>query len=359
MLVGIVYNEPERSSPQEHLLTRSAPEVVARTSEFLDSSEIEVLEETELIEKFLCEAGYDTVKFAAYDAFELASFLKSTRPDIVFNCCESFRGRAALEMSVAGVYELFGIPYTGSSALALGMALDKSIAKALFHANEVPTAPWTVFESGAKAEIAHLHFPVIVKPLREDASIGIDEHSVVHDEAALRTRVEFVCREFDQPAIVEEFIDGREVNLALLACADGFTALPISEILFQDPDRGGSLAMLTYESKWFVKSQAYQTTVPSCPADLPLTIADQVRSASLKAARAVGIRDYGRIDLRIRRGDDAVFVLEVNPNPDITQDSGFVRAAAAGGWTHAQVVCEILESAVRRSKLRSLSPGRP
>jgi D-alanine-D-alanine ligase len=123
--------------------------------------------------------------------------------------------------------------------------------------------------------------------------------------------------------------------------------LPISEILFSGfPNR--KYQILTYEAKWMVDSPYYSSTVPRCPAELTPELAERVRSVSLSAAAAVQLRDYGRIDLRVRASDGAVFVLEANPNPDITVDSGFVRAAQASGRTHASVICEILERAKER-----------
>ena len=195
--------------------------------------------------------------------------------------------------------------------------------------------------------------PWIVKPVAEDASIGIDINSVVHDEAALAKRVRFVREQFRQAALVEEYIEGRELNVAVLASSPTeFVALPISEFVLDGLPEDWP-RILGYEAKWLTHSDAYRATVTRCPARLQAAVAKQVRAVALKAARVIGLRDYGRIDLRLRSGDNAIFVLEANPNPDITYDSGFIRAAQATGRTHAGTVREILERALERYSLGS------
>jgi D-alanine-D-alanine ligase len=356
MRIAIVYNEPKCSTPQEHWLSRSSSEgtIVAQT--FTDASEYGVLPEAQLIEGFLRQGGYETVLYAAVDPTSLMEFLVRERPDLIFNCCETFRGNARLEMNVAALFEILGIPFTGSSALTLGMALNKPVAKALFISHGVPTPPWAVLSpQGSLNGTERLRFPVIVKPAGEDASIGIDTHSIVEDHASMMERARFIWDEFRQPALAEEFIDGRELNVALLAATpERFLTLPISEILF-DGFPGRKHDIMTYEAKWMVDSPYYSSTVPRCPAELPLELAEQIRRVTLRAASSVELRDYGRIDFRVRASDNAVFVLEANPNPDITFDSGFVRAAQASGRTHSKVILEIVERAMERTMGRD--PG--
>lgn len=354
MRIAVIYNEPKLTPTQEHWIFRSSSEKSVSTKGFTDASEYGVVEETEQIESFLRDAGYQTIVYAVRDVSELVKFLRQNRPDLVFNCCETFQGDARLEMNVAAIYEILGIPFTGSPSLALGIASNKSIAKDLFVSHGVPTSPWIVASpNGSRIETGRLKYPLIVKPLCEDASIGIDAHSIVESHAGLMERVRFVWEEFRQPALVEEYIPGRELNVAMLAIDSGtFLTLPISEIVFNDlPDQ--SYRILTYQAKWLVDSPYYRATVPRCPAQLSTELAERVRSVAVKAAKAVQLRDYGRIDLRIRASDDEVFVLEANPNPDITFDSGFVRAAEASGRTHASAVLEIVERAKQRMSVRN------
>jgi D-alanine-D-alanine ligase len=206
---------------------------------------------------------------------------------------------------------------------------------------------------------AALRLPLIVKPLAEDASIGIDSTSVVHDRAALAERLRFVCSTFPCGALVEEFIDGRELNVSLLADATGtLEPLPISEVSF-DGLPPGLPPIVSYDAKWTVDSSAYRATPVSCPAPLAAPLAERVRATALAAAAAVQLRDYGRVDLRVRSADDAVFVLEVNPNPDLSADAGFMRAARASGRTFASTIDQILSRALDRARVRRMAAGVP
>ena len=352
MRVAIVYNEPEPTAAEAHWLSRSVPGGTCLPADFRDASEYGVLDEIRVIERAIREVGHDPRLYAVVSAAALAEFLDRERPDVVFNCCESFRGVAALEMSVAALYDLFGVAYTGSPALTLGIALNKGLAKALFRANDIPTPRHVVMET--VADLVHPHgltYPLIVKPIAEDASIGIDARAVVHDHAATAQRVEFVWSEFKQPALAEEFIDGRELNVGLLADSKGeFHTLPVSEIPF-DTLPPGTPAIVSYDAKWVTDSPVYKATTSKCPAVLEPALAERVRQMALSAARAVGLRDYGRIDMRLRRGDQALFVLEANPNPDLFDEAGFMRAAMASGRTVAATVQQILSRAVERARI--------
>ena len=352
MRVAIIYNEPEKTQPGEHWLRRSGSRWAIK-EEIRDASEYGVLGEVRLIAKALDDGGYDTTIFAADDPAELSSFLATERPDAVFNCCESFLGRSSLEMSVAALYELFEIPYTGSSALTLGTALNKGLTKSLLLAHGIPTAPHCVISQITDLKSAAIpSFPLIVKPMCEDASIGIDSNAVVEGEVALRKQVRFVLNEFKQPAIVEEYIDGRELNVSLLAASpQEFMTLPISEILFDGLPEGAP-RIVSYEAKWVQESEFYRATVANCPAELDPGVAAHARQIAVAAARTIGIRDYGRVDMRLRPSDSALFVLEVNPNPDLNDDAGFLRAARVTGRTYESTVREILERALERHALR-------
>jgi D-alanine-D-alanine ligase len=354
MRVAVVYNEPQTAAREQHWLCRSKPGGRILPPEACDVAEFGVLEQVKIVAVALREGGHDVVVFAVEDAARLASFLTKDRPDIIFNCCESLNRNAALEMSVAALYELFGIPFTGSPALTLGLSLNKALAKAVFQTHGILTPRYAVFSLGSALDAAcDLAYPLIIKPLCEDAGIGIDENSVVETECDMRNRVRFIWREFQQPALVEEFVDGRELNVALLANAGAkLMPLPISEIVFGELP-GNAPRIVGYEAKWLLESDYYRATEPRCPACLPAEIAEGAQAAALRAAGSIGLRDYGRIDLRVRRGDNAIFVLEADPNPDIGSDSGFVRAACASLRTHKGLILEILDRAAERSHLSS------
>jgi D-alanine-D-alanine ligase len=352
--VAVIYNEPKNTAAEDHWLRRSDPDYKPRSHDFVDASEYGVLQQMQSIASALEEHGHTVSIFSADDnPRRLCSFLGSDKPDIVFNCCESILGQSKLEMNVAAMYELFRIPYTGSPALTLGIALEKALAKSIFVQNNIPTPRYQVFENDASPSSKHiadsLRYPLIVKPVHEDASIGIDARAIVHTEDELLDRVKFIFREFEQPALAEEFIDGRELNIGVIGGpGDAMHALPVSEITF-DRVPAGQPHIVSYEAKWVEESPLYQTTIPVCPANLPAGIEREAKQIALRAAKAVGLRDYGRIDLRMD-GDSNLFVLESNPNPDISEEAGFMRAALSSGRTYAGTINEILELTIERSK---------
>jgi D-alanine-D-alanine ligase len=353
--IAVIYNEPRRTPAEGTGLANSNDCNRTGTADLRDAADFGVLGEVQLIAASLADAGHEPLLFAADDAAALCAFLSTQRPELIFNCCESFAGRAALEMNVAALFELFGIPCTGSSALTLGLTLNKALTKDVLSAHGIQTPAHVVVGPGQDPAAAHrLGFPLIVKPVAEDASIGIDDAAVVNDAVALAERVRFVWREFGQAALVEEFIAGREFNVSVLATSPTeFVALPIGEISFAGLAEGRP-QIFGYEAKWDAGSASYKGTVPRCPATIDEGTADRIRRVALAAARAVGLRDYGRIDLRLRHDDQALFVLEVNANPDLNDDAGFLRAARASGRTCQSTVCEILDQAFgRNGRVRS------
>src|SRR5689334_8431798 len=232
MHIALIYNEPKHTEPDDHWLSKSGTKL---SDDFRDASEFGVLEEIEVIAAALREGGNTVTIFSVDDEVErLVTFLEEHRPEAIFNLCESVLGRSDLEMCIAGVYDLFGIPYTGAGTMALGIALNKAVAKSIFAANRIPTPAFTLVNLGEQIASDHrLHFPLIIKPVREDASIGIDNNSIVNTEQELADRIAFVHRECKQAALVEEYIDGRELNVAVIATSEGsFKTLPISEITF-------------------------------------------------------------------------------------------------------------------------------
>jgi D-alanine-D-alanine ligase len=346
--VAVIYNEPKHTPAAEHWLKRST--AIETSESFVDASEFGVLEQMESIAAAVQEAGHEVVIFSTDDDVNrLCNFLTQEEPDVIFNCCESIMGESKLEMNVAAMYELYGIPYTGSSALTLGIALNKGLTKAILASRGIPTPRYAILESDELSATRELTYPLITKPIGEDASIGIDSGAVVHDEVSLGERVRFLLSEFRQPVLAEEFVDGREMNVGMIANSDGILeTLPISEITFdQVPE--GMPKIVSYEAKWVEESPLYKTTLPVCPAPIDERLAAETRRIAREAAQAIGLRDYGRVDLRID-ANDRIFVLEANPNPDISEDAGFMRAARASGRTYAGTINEILARAIERSK---------
>jgi D-alanine-D-alanine ligase len=318
--------------------------------EFRDSSESSALPDVERISASLSEAGHEVRCVAADDVASLYACAEGYQPDLVFNVCDSFAGRAALEMNVPAFFELFDVPCTGSSPLTLGVAQNKALAKAVLRSHGIPTPMDVVVAPGeGLAEAAKLLFPLIVKPVAEDASLGIDDGAVVHDAAALAARIRFVWREFGQAALVEAFIEGREFHVSLIAKSPSeFIVLPISEVDF-GALKPGRPRILGYESKWGDGLDRDRAPAICGPAQLDARSAATIARHVIAAARAVNLCDYGRVDLRVSAHESAPFVLEVNPNPDLNPDCAFASAALASGRSYGDTIREIAARAMERA----------
>jgi D-alanine-D-alanine ligase len=189
-------------------------------------------------------------------------------------------------------------------------------------------------------------FPWIVKPSREDASHGITKDSVCHDAESARARCREVIATYRQPALVEEFLPGRELNLSVLGEGDTAEVLSPAEIDYTALPAGHP-PLITYEAKWDEASYIYNATPSVAAVGLGDALEAEVRATALAAYRAIGLRDYGRVDLRLDSAGRPV-VLEVNPNPDISPGAGFAKAAARSGLSHDELVARIVRSAARR-----------
>ena len=258
--------------------------------------------------------------------------LQRFRPTALVNLCEGFRGQPAYEAQIAGLWELLGIPFTGNSARALRLCQDKFQTKLLLHAAGV-NVPDGWLARGVADVPRTAGWPLIVKPAAEDGGIGIYGHSVVGARAALAERIGQITRRYAQPALVEQYIDGREFNVAVIE-RRGLEVLPLTEILFQDlPPNAPRL--VGYQAKWRPQHEYYRKTVPQCPAKLAPRPAAELRRAALRAWSAAGLRGYARFDFRMdRRG--RIYLLEINPNPDTSRDAGLARALAAAGVAYPE-----------------------
>ena len=272
-------------------------------------------------------------------------WLKEIRPDVVFNLCESVYGNTCWEMNIPSLLDLFRIPYTGSSPLTLGLCQDKGKVKDILLSQGILTPRYKIFDRGAdhlKGDV----FPIIVKPLHEDGSLGISGESVVFDDEALRRQIQYVIEMYRQPALVEEFIDGRELNVGLLETNGKVEALPISEIDYSEFPEGVP-RICGYEAKWVTESSEYQKSKPICPAPLEGVIKKRVEQIAVKVFKLFGCRDYARVDFRLDR-NGRIYVLEVNPNPDISPGSGMSRAIKVQGMTNTEFIGGLLEKALQR-----------
>ena len=267
------------------------------------------------------------------------------KPDVIYNFVESIEGIASYEYCIAGIYELLGYEYTGSTPQTLGNCLNKSITKNILRAFNINTPKSIIISNTNDLKDGEflIDFPVIIKLLKEDASIGISEYSVVNNFKMLNKQIEFLFNTYKSEIIIEEYIEGRELNVAVL----GNTLLPISEISFKGLPKDLP-KIVTYESKWIDDSVYYNNTKSICPAKLNGQLMKLVEDVAIKAINALNCRDYARVDIRLSN-DNILYVIEINPNPDISVDSGFSRAAKYHGLTHGQLLYKISEFALNRS----------
>jgi D-alanine-D-alanine ligase len=304
---------------------------------------------TEVVD-VLKKAGYDTLSLGVRD--DLTALLTSLRdpaPVTVFNLCESLRGDNRFEALVPMLLEFEGLVYTGSPPTTLLSALHKDRTKQLLLAAGVPTPRSITFMSADVEAARSLRFPLFVKPTREDASVGISSASVVNDIAELEARVRHVLMHYNQPVLVEEYIVGREINASVLERARRAPeVLPLHEIDFSDMP-SDQPKIVSFEAKWVEESPQYRGTRPVL-CQLSDDVRQRVIEVALAAFRAIGLRDYGRVDLRLAE-DGTPFVIDVNPNCDLSsQGGGFARAARAAGMSYADLVLRLLGLALERRK---------
>ncbi|MEW5741581.1 MAG: D-alanine--D-alanine ligase [Myxococcota bacterium] len=277
------------------------------------------------------------------DLSAVTEALARRRPDVVVNLCESLNGDSRGEMLVPGLLDLLGVHYTGNTAFTLALALHKNKAKELLRARGVPTPEFWLVDSADALKNVDLPWPLIVKPSREDASVGIDFDSVVGDRKALARAVDKVRRTFKQPALVERFVTGREIYVPLLG--HPLRPLPLTEIRFGGVFEGRP-PVLTYRAKWQADSQECLDS-PSVAAQLGQRLEARCVEVATAAFEALEGRDYGRVDLRVD-DDGQPWVIDINPNCDLHPQAGFAKAALAAGRSYAELALHLVDLAWER-----------
>jgi D-alanine-D-alanine ligase len=311
------------------------------------SPDLLILETVEAIETALTNEGNTVVRVPVLTDGKWIDRMKRGRFDVAFNMCEGIDGVAELEPSVIGVLELFGIPYTGGSSYTTSLCLRKHVVNALLAHAGLPVPPWITLRRGSR--IRSVGYPAIIKPAAEDASIGVEQRSVVRTARALKARVEAMLVSFDE-VIVQRYVDGRELNVGIV----GDTVLPIAEIDFATMPKG-MWPIVTYRSKWDTGSAEDLGSIPKCPAEIPARASAEIRRVALDAWKLVGGHGYGRVDMRLD-ADGHPWILEVNANPDIAPDAGLARMSRIAGIDYATLVRTICELGIARRREQQLQP---
>ncbi len=271
--------------------------------------------------------------------------LAASETDLIFNLVESFSGHDGYDTNVAAYLELLGRRYTGAGAHGLYLAQDKALAKKIFAFHGIHTPYFATVFRGRTEHSHDISFPVIVKPAREDGSIGIHFGAVCSSIKELMDRIDYIHAQFDSPALIEEYIEGREMYVAVLGNGRP-EALPIVELDLSKLPHGTPKIAGT-EVKWDEDTDAYKQTQPFFPKDLDEGLTAKLQDTAVQAFQALELRDYGRIDFRVAT-DGTVHVLEVNPNPYLLPTAEFSMAAKESGREYADVIGEIVELAMSR-----------
>jgi D-alanine-D-alanine ligase len=317
----------------------------------VDASSVETSAKS--IEAALAATGYhaELVGLQGREVFDVLARLRAAQPELVFNLCESMAGDPRNEPTFAGLLDLFELPYTGADLPALAACLHKRRSKDILLGRGIPTPPHRYLASAsdlADPALDVLDYPWFLKLSHEDASIGITEENLVRTPAALRARAGTMIEQYAQPVLAERYIDGREINVTLIGNDDELAVLPLHEIDFGAMPAGRP-RIVSYAAKWEEDHVDYAGTKPVPLRDANPALVTACERVARGAWDAHGLRDYARVDLRVDKSGQP-WVIDVNPNPDISPDAGVARSAAAAGMTYAQLIRRITETALRRSQ---------
>lgn len=290
------------------------------------------------------------------DIAKLEALLRRRPPHVIFNLVEHFRGDATFEPNIAGLVELHGVAYTGAPPFALTLCQRKGLTKQVLLANRVPTPRYRLLFQPSMPKRHGLHYPLIVKPGREDASSGVEKGSVVHDLDQLQARLQAVFAEFAPPIMVEEFIEGKELHVSILG-NDPPEVLPLIEWDFSELPAGHP-PIISYDVKWDPLTEVYHKVHSRCPAQISQRAFKRVADVAIQAYRLTGCRDYARLDIRLAKRT-IPYVLDVNPNPDLTEGVSFMESAEAAGLSFAQALRRIVELALARRRSELPQPTHP
>jgi D-alanine-D-alanine ligase len=306
-----------------------------------------VKEEYEEIVRALRRAGYRARSVNLQNNLKnLERLLRRSRPDVIFNLVEFFHDDAELETAVAAVFDLYQIPYTGSSPFALGLCLRKGLTKRVLEDHRVPTPRFKILYEPEIPKRLGLHYPVIVKPAWADASAGVNKDSVIRDPADSQILAERVRHVYDEygAVLIEEFIEGRELHVSVWGNDDPEVLPPVEFDFSKLPP--GYPPIISYAMKWNPLAEVYHRVDTICPAQLDKKVLRRVEDVAIRAYEATECLDYARLDIRLK--NNKPYVLEVNPNPDLTEGVSFMDSAEQAGYTFPQALSRIAEFALER-----------
>ncbi len=267
--------------------------------------------------------------------FDLLNRINEIEPDVMFNNCTGISDKSS-QPQIAGMLELTNIPFTGSGQTAHTLALHKPLAKQVMFFNGIPTPRFAVISHSEEELSDDLQYPVIIKPEHEGSSIGISEKSIAHSSEEAKKIAKSVINEYRQPALIEEFIAGREFTVGVLG-GKTLQVLPPMEIL-----------LYTNSNIYFRDNKINDSVQTRCPADIQPNLLDRIETTVLGAFQALGCRDYARIDVRVDH-NDIPYVIDINTLPGLEPGySDYPRTAKGAGLSYKQLINHLLECALER-----------
>lgn len=303
------------------------------------------------VKKVLLDLNYSIVLLPINRSIEkITNGITQEKPDLVFNLCETFRDNDKFDFNVTALLEMLHTPFTGSGSSSLFLSGNKEIGKKIFSYHNIPFAKFFMVPTGTVPEIPkHMNFPLFVKPNHEDASIGIDDKSVVQNQAELLMKIKEIHTVIKDDAMAEEYIEGREFFVSILG-HNFLQALPVIELNFSNWPQGKP-KIYTYNAKIETDSEEFKNTTIGAPENLSPEIASKMQEIAMKVFRAMDATDYARVDLRLGR-DNKIYVLEANLNPYLAKKSETAFAAQIFGLNYEQLIGKIVELALARAGIR-------
>lgn len=290
--------------------------------------------------------GHPTEHLAIFDNLDLLrQKMESFAPDVIFNLADQFKNNRGFDQNIASLLEMQGVPFTGCGATGLVLCKHKGTSKKILGYHHIHVPNFVVIPRGQRiARLKKPKFPMLVKPVKEEASYGISQASFVTSDEQFKERVAFIHESHDSDVIAEEYIEGREFYASIMGNAR-LTVFPLRELVFRDvPPNEPKIA--TYRAKWDEEYRKRWGLQNQFPEDLPPALIAEIEDVCKRIYRLLTIEGYARIDLRLT-ADNKIYFIEANPNPILAEDEDFAQAAAKAGLPYPQLIDRIISTGMR------------
>jgi D-alanine-D-alanine ligase len=307
----------------------------------------DVIVQVNAVKKAVNELGYRTVIIPfTKDIDAFLTEIRNNSVDLIFNLCETVDEDPRLSWQPAAILEYLSVPFSGSSSDAIQTTTDKLFTKKLLSSFGIKTPAYFIYSGSPVLIPKGFRFPAIVKPRYEDASIGIEQDSILQNEIRLFDRIHSFYKKYGQ-VVIEEYIGGREFNVSLIGYPDP-KVLPVAEIVFTDYPKD-MYKVVTYRAKWEESSFEFQNSTRIFPEYIIPSLLEKLTETALRCFCLLRMRDYARVDMRVDENEN-VFVLEINANPCISPDAGFVAACERAGLSYTDMIGKFVDFLVSRSE---------